>query len=126
MSSPIVGGTRVVTSNQSESLISYEGNNRIVRPRFSLNGESKGGRCAVHTGYALRFLYRRFFFFFSSLFSNRPYTSGIRYGLDQPRRYKNVVRIPFFYDTEKKKEKKDHSLSYAYRGKNNAIRLAEG
>lgn len=34
------GGTRVVTSNQSESLISDEGNNRIVRPRFSLNGES--------------------------------------------------------------------------------------
>lgn len=69
MSSPIVGGTRVVTSNQSESLISYEGNNRIVRPRFSLNGESKGGRCAVHTGYALRFLYRRFFFFLFFLLS---------------------------------------------------------
>lgn len=122
-----MGGTRVVTSNQSESLISYEGNNRIVRPRFSLNGESKGGRCAVHTGYALRFLYRRFFFFFFFSLFKPTHDYTIRYGLDQPRRYKNVVKVPFFYDTEKrKKEKKDHSLSYAYRGKNNAIRLAEG
>lgn len=29
--------------------------------------------------------------------------------------YKNVVRVPFFYDTEKT------TLSYAYRAKNNAI-----
>lgn len=46
-----------------------------------------------------------FFFSFLSLFKpTHDYT--IRYGLDQSRRYKNVVRVPFFYDTEKKKRKK--------------------
>lgn len=51
------GGTRVVTSNQSESLISDEGNNRIVRPRFSLNGESKCGRYgSCRTRLSLRYV----------------------------------------------------------------------
>lgn len=81
------GGTRVVTSNQSESLVSYEGNNRIVRPRFSLNVESKGGRYGAVHGYpyvTLRFLYRRIFFLFSPLSVFKPThpTVGIRYGLD--------------------------------------------
>lgn len=69
--------------------IEYESNNRIVLPRFSLNGESKLGGWAVTRAIhgaipALRFLYRRF--------PPPPFFEPSQ-GMGLTTSYKNVVRV---------------------------------
>lgn len=98
--------------------IEYESNNRIVLPRFSLNGESKLGGWAVTRAIhgaipALRFLYRRF--------PPPPFFEPSQ-GMGLTTSYKNVVRVSLHLQGFTISPKKSRSFGYACRGKNNAIR----